>query len=101
MSFMAFNSTASLTGRKSRHVRLRPAPSGLNGCNPDFINIELTATKKFGKWEFGPVAFGSTDLTNPIAGYQKQSQFAAGGLFRLRLWATHSADLFHHGRGRE
>jgi hypothetical protein len=46
-----------------------PAPFGLNGCSPDFINIDLTATKKFGKWEFGPVAYGSTDLTRPIAGY--------------------------------
>jgi hypothetical protein len=56
------------------------APFGFNGCNPDFINVDLTATKKFGKWEFGAVAYGSTDLTRPIAGYQKQSQFAAGGL---------------------
>jgi hypothetical protein len=32
------------------------------------------------KWVFGPVAFVSTALTSPIAGYQKQSQFAAGGL---------------------
>jgi hypothetical protein len=57
-----------------------PTPFSLNGCNPDFINIELTATKKFGKWEFGPVAYGSTDLTRPIAGYLKQNQFAVGGL---------------------
>jgi hypothetical protein len=58
-----------------------PAPFGSRACNPDFVNIDLTATKKFGKWEFGPVGFGSTDLTSPIAGYQKQSQFAAGGYF--------------------
>jgi Putative MetA-pathway of phenol degradation len=57
-----------------------PAPFGFNGCNPDFINVDLTATKKFGKWEFGAVAYGSTDLTRPIPGYQKQSQFALGGL---------------------
>src|SRR3984957_11697736 len=57
-----------------------PAPFGFNGCNPDFINIDLTATKKLGKWEFGPVAYGSTDLTRPIAGYLKQSDFAVGGL---------------------
>jgi hypothetical protein len=48
--------------------------------NPDFLNLDLTATKKFGKWEIGPVAFGSTDLTTPFVGYQKQSQFAVGGL---------------------
>jgi hypothetical protein len=57
-----------------------PAPFGFKGCNPDFINVDLTATKKFGKWELGAVAYGSTDLTSPIASYQKQSQFAAGGL---------------------
>ena len=48
--------------------------------NPNFLNVDLTATKKFGKWEIGPVGFYSTDLNSPIAGYQKQSQFAVGGL---------------------
>ncbi len=57
-----------------------PAPFNLNGCNPDFVNIDLTATKKFDKWELGPVAFGSMDLSRPIASYEKQSQFAAGWL---------------------
>lgn len=51
-----------------------------NTINPDFLNLDLTATKKFGKWEVGPVAFGSTDLTNPFPGYLKQRQFAVGGL---------------------
>ena len=57
-----------------------PSPFGLRGCNPDFVNIDLTATKKFGKWEIGPVAYGSADLNRPIAGYLKQNQFAVGGL---------------------
>ena len=57
-----------------------PSPFGTRGCNPDFVNVDLTATKKLGKWEIGPVAFGSTDLNRPIVGYQKQSQFAVGGL---------------------
>jgi hypothetical protein len=48
--------------------------------NPDFFNIDLTASKKFGKWELGAVGFGSTDLNSPIPTYQKQSQFALGGL---------------------
>ncbi|MFG1479288.1 transporter [Xanthobacter sp. V4C-4] len=48
--------------------------------NPDFLNVDLTATKKFGKWEVGPVAYYSTDLNNPVPFYQKQSQFAVGGL---------------------
>jgi hypothetical protein len=81
-----------------------PAPFGFNGCNPDFLNVDLTATKKFGKWEFGAVAYGSTDLTSPIAGYLKQSQFAAGGLFgydfgplKLQVYAT--TDVVEHNYG--
>jgi Putative MetA-pathway of phenol degradation len=58
-----------------------PGPFGIKACNPDYLNIDLTATKKFGQWEFGGVAYGSTDLTTPIPSYQKQSQFAVGGLF--------------------
>jgi hypothetical protein len=38
----------------------------LNGCNPDFLNVDLTASRKFGDWEFGLVAFGSTDLNRPL-----------------------------------
>jgi hypothetical protein len=57
-----------------------PAQFVLNGCNPNFLNVDLTATKKFGKWEFGPVAYYSTDLNSPVVGYQKQSQTAVGAL---------------------
>lgn len=52
---------------------------GVEG-GPAWFNVDLTATKKFGKFEIGPVAFGSTDLSTPYVGYQKQSQFALGGL---------------------
>ena len=51
-----------------------PTPFALNGCNPDFLNVDLTASRKFGDWEFGLVAFGSTDLNSPVDGYLKQSQ---------------------------
>jgi len=57
-----------------------PAPFALNGCNPDFINLDLTAAKKFGNWQIGAVGFGSWDVSTPVAGYAKQSQFALGGL---------------------
>ena len=57
-----------------------PTPFALNGCNPDFLNVDLTASRKFGDWEFGLVAFGSTDLNSPVDGYLKQSQIAVGGL---------------------
>src|SRR5215475_1831331 len=56
------------------------ASVGTCGINPNFLNVDLTATKKFGKWEIGPVGYYSTDLNSPLAGYQKQSQFAVGGL---------------------
>jgi hypothetical protein len=42
----------------------------------DFVNVDLTATKKFGPWEIGLVAFGSTDLE----GDDPLSQIAVGGL---------------------
>ncbi|HLK83325.1 MAG TPA: transporter [Xanthobacteraceae bacterium] len=48
--------------------------------NPDFVNVDLTATKKFGKWELGAVGFYSSDVSSPFAGYLRQSQFALGGL---------------------
>jgi hypothetical protein len=48
--------------------------------NPDFLNIDFTATKSFGKWSIGPVGYYSTDLSSPFAGYLRQSQFAVGGL---------------------
>ncbi|KQP64022.1 transporter [Methylobacterium sp. Leaf112] len=47
---------------------------------PDFLNLDLTATKKFGKWEVGPVAFGSTDLPTRNPAYKRQGQVAVGGL---------------------
>jgi len=82
-----WNLTANVIwGTQFNHVtgrpQLSPCPASfvLNGCNPDFLNVDLTATKRFDKWEIGPVAFGSTDLNSPIAGYQQQSQIALGGL---------------------
>ncbi|MBO0750508.1 MAG: transporter [Bradyrhizobiaceae bacterium] len=49
--------------------------------NPDFLNLDLTATKKFGNWELGLVGFGSTDLNRPAFDFVgRQSQFALGGL---------------------
>ncbi len=48
-------------------------------ANPDYFNYDLSLTKTLGKWEVGPVAFGSTDVSSP-AGHAAQSQFAIGGL---------------------
>jgi len=61
--------------------QISPCPTAPQfGCNPDFLNVDLTATKRFGKWELGAVGLHSTDLNAPIADYQKQRQFALGGL---------------------
>lgn len=49
-------------------------------ANPDFVNLDLTATKKFGKFEVGPVAYMSRDLSRPTLTYLEQSQIAVGGL---------------------
>jgi hypothetical protein len=57
-----------------------PPPRTANACNPDSLNLDLTATVKWGKWEFGPVAYGSWDLTDPIPQYRQERQFAVGGL---------------------
>ena len=47
---------------------------------PDYLNLDLTATRKFGKWQVGAVAFGSTDLPTRVVGYRPQGQIAVGGL---------------------
>jgi hypothetical protein len=81
-----------------------PEPFSFNACNPDFINIDLTATKKFGNWELGLVAYGNTDLTRPIAGYQLESQFAVGAFFGydfgpLTLQAYATTDVVQNNYG--
>jgi hypothetical protein len=48
--------------------------------NPDYLNIDLTATDSFGKWSVGPVGYYSTDTSSPYGGYARQSQFAVGAL---------------------
>ncbi len=71
--------------------------------NPDFLNIDLTATKKFGKWELGLVGYGSTDLNDP-AHNGKQSQFALGPLLgydfgpvTVQAYITHDVHERNYG----
>ena len=52
------------------------------------------------------MAYGSTDLNSPIASYQKQSQFAVGGLFgydfgplKVQFYAT--TDVYQRNYGGE
>ena len=51
----------------------------------DGLGLDLTLVRKFGKFEIGPVAYGSLDLgvdrSDPLyRDYQKTGQFAVGGL---------------------
>ena len=74
------------------------SPQG--GVYPDYLNLDLTATKKFGKWEVGPVAFASTDLPTRFPGYRRQGQIAVGGLVGVQFRPGEPAGLRHPGRGR-
>jgi Putative MetA-pathway of phenol degradation len=48
--------------------------------NPDFVNVDPTATKKICNGELGLVGLYSTDTTTPVPGYRRESQFALGPL---------------------
>ena len=78
------------------------SPQG--GVYPDYLNLDLTATKKFGKWEVGPVAFASTDLPTRFPGYRRQGQIAVGGLVGynfgpVNLQAYVTRDVVEHQYG--
>jgi hypothetical protein len=57
-----------------------PATAIPGSWGTNWINLDLTATKKFGKIEAGMVGYGSWDLDKPVVGYAQQTQFALGGL---------------------
>jgi hypothetical protein len=56
-------------------AQLSPCPVQLSPAN-----VDLTVGHSFGKWQVAWVGFHSSDLNTPVLGYQKQSQFAMGGL---------------------
>lgn len=80
-------------------------PMAKNGAlYPDYLNLDLTATKKFGQWELGPVAFASTDLPTRFPTYRPQAQIAVGGLvgydfgrFTLQAYLTHDVAERNYG----
>lgn len=81
------------------------SPSGT--LYPDYMNLDLTMTKKFGSWQIGAVAFGSTDLPTGVASYRPQGQIAVGGLVgynfgpvNLQAYLTHDVVERNYG-GRE
>ena len=69
--------------------KLRAEPTNGLKDHPDYVNLDLTATKTLGKWEVGAVAFGSWDVSSvsePFGvTYAKQAQFALGGSRWLQL----------------
>jgi hypothetical protein len=60
------------------HAIYGTATDAAVASHPDYVNVDLTATKSFGKWEVGAVGYYSTDLAE--LGGLKQSQFALGAL---------------------
>ena len=71
---------------------------------PDYINYDLTATKTFGKWEVGPVAFGTNDLSRGSSSHLFEAGALAGysfGGLTLQTYVTHSidADTASYGAG--
>lgn len=88
-NFWTFNERAAIsyTGNNwnlTAHMIYGATGDDQNGggkVHPDYVNVDLTAVKTLGKWQVGAVGFYSTDVSgtdNP--NYQKQSQFALGGL---------------------
>ncbi len=90
--FWVFNSRSAITYNADNwdltaHVIYGVVGEQLSGLlqgvktNPDYLNLDLTATKTLGKWEVGAVGFGSWDVSGTDNRfYRKQGQFALGGL---------------------
>ena len=73
----------------------------------NWFNLDITATKKFDKFEIGGIAFGSSDLNTPRVGYKRVGQIAAGGLvgynfgkFTLQAMVTRDVTT-HNYTGKE
>jgi hypothetical protein len=94
VSYLAdgYNLSATMLYGTGQHA----STTGAGGLVPgswgtNWINLDLTATKKFGKIEAGAVGYGSWDLDKPYATYGKQSQFALGGLLGYDFGAVNIA----------
>jgi hypothetical protein len=66
------------TGKNSSSAASALSNAGNSGSA--WINLDLTATHTFGKWEVGPIAYGAWDVSSPYQGYGKQGEFLVGGL---------------------
>lgn len=47
---------------------------------PDYLNLDFSALKTMGKWDFGPVAYYTTDTSNNAANGYQTNQFALGAM---------------------
>lgn len=47
---------------------------------PDYLNLDFSALKTMGKWDFGPVAYYTTDTTNNATNGYQTNQFAIGAM---------------------
>ena len=71
---------------------------------PQAVVLDLTLTQRFKQFEFGAIAFGSTDISAPFPVYQRQSQFAVGALVGydfgpVNVQAKFSSDVVESGYG--
>ena len=71
-----------IDGRSCPHLDSVTDRAQLSPCPVQVspANVDLTVGHSFGKWQVAWVGFYSSDLNTPVLGYQKQSQFAMGGL---------------------
>lgn len=72
----------------------------------DYMNLDLTAAKRFGKWQVGAIAFGSTDLPTNRINYNHTGQVAMGGLVgyafdKFTVQAIVSRDIVQRNLGGE
>jgi hypothetical protein len=54
--------------------------STVPGGGHQWVNLDLTALKSVGKWQFGLVGFGGADTTSPFHGYKRQNDIGIGPL---------------------
>jgi len=54
--------------------------SSVPGGGHQWVNLDLTALKAVGPWQFGLVGYGSADTTSPYGGYRRQNDVALGPL---------------------
>lgn len=71
---------------------------------PNYLNLDLTYTRTYGKLEVGVISFLSSDLNRPYSTYRKQSQAALGPLIGydfgpVQVQAKLSTDIYEHGYG--